>query len=441
MRMYDIIAKKKHGGIITDEEFDFFINGYIKDEIPEYQVSALLMAIYFRGLSREETVALTHKIMHSGDVIDLSEIEGIKVDKHSSGGVGDTTTLVLAPLVSSCGVPVAKMSGRGLGHTGGTLDKLEAIEGFNIHLKIEEFVSQVNKNKVSVIGQTKNIAPADKKLYALRDVTATVDNIGLIAASIMSKKLAAGSDKIVLDVKVGSGAFVKEIDGAIQLATEMVNIGTDMGRETVALITDMEQPLGYAIGNAIEVKEAIDVLNGEGPEDLRELCIEFAKTMVHLGGGASTIEEAEQLVLENISNGRALEKLVEFVDAQGGNKNNILNPETLPSSNIVKDIVSTKSGYIKDIQSDDIGIAAMILGAGRETIEDVLDMGAGIYFNKKIGDKVEAGDVLGQLLTNQSDKVEDAIKITLDALTFTDEPVEKRQLIKAKVTKDGVIRF
>lgn len=441
MRMYDIIAKKKHGGIITDEEFDFFINGYIKDEIPEYQVSALLMAIYFRGLSREETVALTHKIMHSGDVIDLSEIEGIKVDKHSSGGVGDTTTLVLAPLVSSCGVPVAKMSGRGLGHTGGTLDKLEAIEGFNIHLKIEEFVSQVNKNKVSVIGQTKNIAPADKKLYALRDVTATVDNIGLIAASIMSKKLAAGSDKIVLDVKVGSGAFVKEIDGAIQLATEMVNIGTDMGRETVALITDMEQPLGYAIGNAIEVKEAIDVLKGEGPEDLRELCIEFAKTMVHLGGGASTIEEAEQLVLENISNGKALEKLVEFVDAQGGNKNNILNPETLPSSNIVKDIVSTKSGYIKDIQSDDIGIAAMILGAGRETIEDVLDMGAGIYFNKKIGDKVEAGDVLGQLLTNQSNKVEDAIKITLDALTFTDEPVEKRQLIKAKVTKDGVIRF
>lgn len=439
--MYDIIAKKKHGGVITDEEFDFFINGYIRDEIPEYQVSALLMAIYFRGLSREETVALTHKIMHSGDVIDLSDIEGIKVDKHSSGGVGDTTTLVLAPLVSSCGVPVAKMSGRGLGHTGGTLDKLEAIEGFNIHLKIEEFVNQVNKNKVSVIGQTKNIAPADKKLYALRDVTATVDNIGLIAASIMSKKLAAGSDKIVLDVKVGSGAFIKELDGAIELATEMVNIGTDMGRETVAIITDMEQPLGHAIGNAIEVKEAIDVLKGEGPEDLRALCVQFAKTMVFLGGGAESLEAAESLVLENISNGKALEKMVEFVQAQGGNKENIINPETLPSCKIKKDILATTTGYIKDIQSDDIGIAAMILGAGRETMDDVLDMGAGIYFTKKIGDFVQAGEVMGTLMTNKEEKVEEAIRITLNALTFSDESVEKRQLIKAQVTKDGVIRF
>jgi len=441
MRMYDIIAKKKHGEKITDEEFDFFINGYINDEIPEYQVSALLMAIYFQGLSREETVALTHKVMHSGDVIDLSDIEGIKVDKHSSGGVGDTTTLVLAPLVSSCGVPVAKMSGRGLGHTGGTLDKLEAIEGFNIHLTIEEFVNQVNNNKVSVIGQTKNIAPADKKLYALRDVTATVDNIGLIAASIMSKKLAAGSDKIVLDVKVGSGAFVKEIDGAIELAQEMVNIGTDMGRETVAIITSMEQPLGYAIGNANEVREAIDVLNGGGPEDLRDLCITFASTMVHLGGGADTFEAAKSMVVENLSNGKALEKFVEFVTAQGGNKDNIINPDTLATSDIVKEIKSDKAGYIEAIQSDDIGIAAMILGAGRETIEDVLDMGAGIYFNKKIGDYVEVGEVIGTLMTNKEDKVEEAIKMTLDALTFSNEPVEKSQLIKAKVTKDGVTKY
>ncbi|MBI9012022.1 MAG: pyrimidine-nucleoside phosphorylase [Clostridiales bacterium] len=441
MRMYDIIAKKKHGEVITDEEFDFFINGYIKDEIPEYQVSALLMAIYFQGLSRKETVALTHKIMHSGDVIDLSDIKGIKVDKHSSGGVGDTTTLILAPLVSSCGVPVAKMSGRGLGHTGGTLDKLEAIEGFNINLTIDEFVNQVNKNKVSVIGQTKNIAPADKKLYSLRDVTATVDNIGLIAASIMSKKLAAGSDKIVLDVKVGSGAFVKELDGAIQLATEMVNIGTDMGRETVAIITDMEQPLGYAIGNAIEVKEAIDILKNEGPADLRELCVTFASTMVHLGGGAPSYEAAETMVLENLSNGKALEKLIEFVGAQGGNETNITNPETLPSASIVKDIVADQSGYIKDIQSDDIGIAAMILGAGRETISDAIDMGAGIYFNKKIGDYINAGEVIGTIMTNKANKVDEAVATVLKAMTYTDVAVEKRQLIKAKVTKDGVLKY
>ncbi|MCH4888835.1 pyrimidine-nucleoside phosphorylase [Acidaminobacter sp. JC074] len=441
MRMYDIIAKKKHGEKLTDEEFDFFINGYINDEIPEYQVSALLMAIYFQGLSREETVALTHKVMHSGDVIDLSDIEGIKVDKHSSGGVGDTTTLVLAPLVSSCGVPVAKMSGRGLGHTGGTLDKLEAIEGFNIHLKIDEFVNQVNKNKVSVIGQTKNIAPADKKLYALRDVTATVDNIGLIAASIMSKKLAAGSDKIVLDVKVGSGAFVKELDGAIELAQEMVNIGTDMGRETVAIITSMEQPLGYAIGNANEVREAIDVLKGQGPDDLRDLCVKFASTMVHLGGGADSFEAAKEMVLENLSNGKALEKMVEFVTAQGGNKENILNPDTLPTSDIVREIKADKTGYIKAIQSDDIGIAAMILGAGRETMDDVLDMGAGIYFNKKIGDYVEAGEVLGTLMTNKAEKIDEAIQMTLDALEYSETEVAKSQLIKAKVTCDGVEKY
>jgi pyrimidine-nucleoside phosphorylase len=338
-------------------------------------------------------------------------------------------------------VPVAKMSGRGLGHTGGTLDKLEAIEGFNIHLKIEEFVNQVNKNKVSVIGQTKNIAPADKKLYALRDVTATVDNIGLIAASIMSKKLASGSDKIVLDVKVGSGAFVKEIDGAIELAQVMVNIGTDMGRETVAIITDMEQPLGYAIGNAIEVKEAIDILKGEGPADLRELCIKFASTMVHLGGGAESLEAAEKLVIDNLSNGKAFDKLIEFVTAQGGNKENILKPETMAQSSFVSDIKADKTGYIKDIQSDDIGIAAMILGAGRETMEDVLDMGAGIYFNKKIGDYVEAGEVIGTLMTNKENKIEEAISITLKSLTYSDTAVEKRMLIQAKVTKDGVVRY
>lgn len=441
MRMYDIIAKKKHGEIITDEEFDFFINGYINDEIPEYQVSALLMAIYFQGLSREETVAFTHKIMHSGDVIDLSDIEGIKVDKHSSGGVGDTTTLILAPLVASCGVPVAKMSGRGLGHTGGTLDKLESIENFNINLTIEEFVNQVNNHHVAVIGQTKNIAPADKKLYALRDVTATVDNIGLIAASIMSKKLAAGSDKIVLDVKVGSGAFIKELDGAIELAKVMVNIGTDMGRETVAIITDMEQPLGYAIGNAIEVKEAIDTLKNQGPDDLKELCVTFASQMVYQGGGADSEEAAKVMVLENLANGKALAKLEEFVQAQGGNPNNIRQPETLPTATQSVNIIADKTGYIKDIQSDEIGIAAMILGAGREKITDAIDMGAGIYFNKKIGDVINAGEVIGTILTNKPEKIEQAQAIVAKALTITDEVVEKRKLILAKVTKDGVETF
>jgi pyrimidine-nucleoside phosphorylase len=439
--MYDIIAKKKHGEALTKEEMDFFIQGYINDEIPEYQVAALLMATYFQGMNREETVAFTHKIMHSGDVINLSEIKGIKVDKHSSGGVGDTTTLILAPLVASCGVPVAKMSGRGLGHTGGTLDKLEAIEGFNIHLKIEEFVNQVNNHSVAVIGQTKNIAPADKKLYALRDVTATVDNISLIAASIMSKKLAAGSDKIVLDVKCGSGAFVKTLEDAIELAQVMVNIGTDMGRETVAIITDMEQPLGHAIGNAIEVKEAIDTLHNKGPKDLTELCVTFASTMVHLGGGAESFEAARQLVLDNINNGKAFDKFVEFIGAQGGNTERVIQPETLPNVSKTVDIISNASGYIHDIQSDDIGIAAMILGAGREKITDQIDMGAGIYFYKQIGDEVKEGEVIGKILTNKEEKITEANDIVLKAMTIENNRCDYRKLILAKVTCNNVVKY
>jgi len=436
--MYDIIETKKNGGIITDEMFDYFIQGYIHDEIPEYQVSALLMAIYFQGLSRDETVALTHKIMHSGDVIDLSSIRGIKVDKHSSGGVGDTTTLVLAPLVSSCGVPVAKMSGRGLGHTGGTLDKFEAIEGFNIQLQIDEFVDQVNNKGVSVIGQTKNIAPADKKLYALRDVTATVDNIGLIAASIMSKKLAAGSDKIVLDVKMGSGAFIKDLDGAVKLAQTMVNIGTDMGRETVAMITDMSQPLGHAIGNAIEVKEAIDILKGKGPDDLRELCVTFASQMVYLGEGAPSLEAAKALVEEKIASGEALEKFKVFVDAQGGDADTIDHPEKMKSCMHQRDIIAKEGGYLEAIHTDDIGIAAMMLGAGREKITDTIDMGAGIYFYKKVGDYIEAGSVMGTMMTDRLDQLDGAEKKVIDALTLTKNPIESKKLILAKVTHDQV---
>lgn len=438
MRMYDIIETKKNGGVITDEAFDFFIQGYIHDDIPEYQVSALLMAIYFQGLNRDETVALTHKIMHSGDVIDLSSIKGIKVDKHSSGGVGDTTTLVLAPLVSACGVPVAKMSGRGLGHTGGTLDKFEAIDGFNINLTIDEFVEQVNSKGVAVIGQTKNIAPADKKLYALRDVTATVDNIGLIAASIMSKKLAAGSDKIVLDVKMGSGAFVKDLDGAIELAQTMVNIGTDMGRETVAMITDMSQPLGHAIGNAMEVKEAIDILKGKGPEDLRSLCLTFASQMVFLGGGADSLEAAHDLVVSKITSGEALKQFKVFVEAQGGNKEVIDHPELMKSCSNHKEILAPEDGYLQAVHADDIGIAAMVLGAGREKITDTIDMGAGIYFYKKIGDYMEKGDVIGEIFTDKMDQITPAMDKVLKALTIGKNPVEPKKLIFAKVTHESV---
>lgn len=438
MRMYDIIETKKNGGIISDEAFDFFIQGYIHDEIPEYQVAALLMAIYFQGLTREETVALTHKIMHSGDVIDLSNIKGIKVDKHSSGGVGDTTTLILAPLVSACGVPVAKMSGRGLGHTGGTLDKFEAIEGFDINLTIDAFVEQVNTCGVSVIGQTKNIAPADKKLYALRDVTATVDNVGLIAASIMSKKLASGSDKIVLDVKMGSGAFVKTLEDAIKLAQTMVNIGTDMGRETVAMITDMSQPLGHAIGNAIEVKEAIDILKNKGPEDLRELCLTFASQMVFLGEGAPSLEEARTLLIEKIESGQAFEQFKVFVKAQGGDPKVLDQPELMKTCLHEETITSKESGYIEAIQSDDIGHAAMMLGAGREKITDTIDMGAGIYFYKKIGDYVEKDEIIGRLITDDFDVIHEARNKVLQAVSYSQNPVKHKPLILAKVTHEGV---
>jgi pyrimidine-nucleoside phosphorylase len=379
--------------------------------------------------------------MHSGDVIDLSEIEGIKVDKHSSGGVGDTTTLVLAPLVSSCGVPVAKMSGRSLGHTGGTIDKLEAIEGFHVEISIDDFINNVNKHGIAVIGQTKNIAPADKKIYALRDVTATVDNISLIASSIMSKKLAAGSDAIVLDVKVGSGAFMKTIEDAIELGKEMVEIGQIMDKNTIAIITDMEQPLGFAIGNALEVKEAIDTLNNEGPEDLTELCVKLGSNMVYLGGGADSVEAAEKLIREKLANGEAFEKFKEFISIQGGNVDVINDPSKLPSADHVREIKSDVEGYLETIKSDSVGIAAMKLGAGRETLDSVLDMSAGIILNKKVGDKINKGDVIATLYTNTQSKLDESEKMFLDAITITKDEVASRKLIKAIVNRDGVQKF
>jgi pyrimidine-nucleoside phosphorylase len=385
MRMYDLIVKKRNGNELSTKEIEFFINKYTTGEIEDYQASALMMAIFFQKMNMRETVDLTKAMMHSGDVVDLSAIEGIKVDKHSTGGVGDTTTLVLAPLVASCGVPVAKMSGRGLGHTGGTLDKLESIKDFRIDLSIEEFVNNVNKNKIAVIGQTKDIAPADKKLYALRDVTGTVDNISLIASSIMSKKLAAGSNAIVLDVKVGSGAFIPDYKGALELSKTMVSIGTEMGRNTVALITDMDQPLGYAIGNSLEVKEAIDTLKNKGPEDLTELCL-------NLG--------------EKLENGEAFDKFKEFVKIQGGDVSVVEKPEQLPLAKNIYEVKVTKEGIINKMIADEIGICAMMLGAGRETKDSLIDLSAGILLHKKVGDAVKKGDVLATFYTNKEDVIE-----------------------------------
>lgn len=441
MRMYDIIAKKRDGLELSTEEINFFVTGLTQGEIPDYQASALLMAIFLQKMTNRETVDLTYAMMKSGDMVDLSGIEGIKVDKHSTGGVGDTTTLILGPMVAACGVPVAKMSGRGLGHTGGTLDKLESIEGFSIEVSSEDFIDNVNRHKIAVIGQSKNIAPADKKLYALRDVTATVDNISLIAASVMSKKLAAGSDAIVLDVKMGSGAFVKTFDGAVELSKAMVDIGTSMGRNTIGVITDMEQPLGFAIGNALEVKEAIDTLKGVGPADLTELCKRLASYMVYLGEGAQSVSEARVMVEENLKNGNAFEKFKEFVRIQKGNVAVIENPELLPTCDLIVEVRSVESGFISRIKSDDVGIAAMVLGAGRENMDTVLDMGAGIVLKKKVGDFVNAGDVIATLYTNKADKLEDATNRLLGAYSFSKTEVKAPVLIHAVVKKDGMEVF
>jgi len=439
--MYDLIKKKRDGLELTKEEIQYFVQGYTNGEIPEYQASAFIMAIFINKMNKRETVDLTHAMMNSGDVIDLSAIKGIKVDKHSTGGVGDTTTLILAPLVASCGIPVAKMSGRGLGHTGGTIDKLESIEGFHTEISMDQFIKNVNEKGISVIGQTKNIAPADKKLYALRDVTATVDNITLIASSIMSKKLAAGSDAIVLDVKVGSGAFIKEIDGALELAGEMVDIGANMERNTIAVITDMEQPLGLAIGNSLEVKEAIDTLHGKGPADLTELCVKLGSYMVLLGGGAKSYEEAREKIEANLQNGKAFEYFKVFLDAQGGNVDVVDNPEKLPQATILHDVIAPQDGFVKDIKSDEVGISAMMLGAGRESLDSEIDLAAGIMLTKKVGDPIKKGETIAVFHTNRQNALESAEKRFMDAYTFTTEAFDVEPLIKAVVTKDGVEKF
>lgn len=429
MNIYDIIEKKKASQSLTKEEIDFVVEGYTKDIIPDYQMSALLMAICLRGLNVEETYNLTNAMLHSGDTIDLSGIEGIKVDKHSTGGVGDTTSLVLGPLVAACGVPFAKMSGRGLGHTGGTLDKLESIPGMNINLPMEKFIENTNKIKMALIGQTGDITPADKKIYALRDTTATVNNVSLISSSIMSKKIAVGTDALILDVKVGSGAFMKNVEDAEQLSRMMVELGKKFGRKTVAVITNMDEPLGYAIGNALEVIEAIETLQGKGPKDLTELCLVLGSKLLVLSHIVQTEEEGLKLLKEKIENKEALNKFKEFVTLQGGDATYIDNYEKFKISSIKKEVLSDKEGYVKKIDALGIGEASKNLGAGRETKESVLDLGAGIMLNKKIDDYVNKGDLLATIYTEKEDQIDGVIKMIKDSYIIGEKNKEPYKLI------------
>lgn len=430
MRMIDIIEKKKNGKALDGEEIDFFINNYVSGNIPDYQVSALLMAIYFQKMDYEETLALTLAMADSGDRLNLSAIKGVKVDKHSTGGVGDKTSLVLAPMVAALGGKVAKMSGRGLGHTGGTIDKLESIPGFNTALSEEAFIKQVNDIGIAITGQTGNLAPADKKLYALRDVTATVDNISLIASSIMSKKLASGADAIVLDVKTGSGAFMKKEEDAKRLAEEMVRIGKGAGRKMAAMITDMDQPLGFAVGNSLEVIEAINTLKGNGPKDLTELCLNLGTYMILAARDDLDKESAEKELMRVIKDGSALKKLAELVEAQGGNPDAVYDTGMLKVAENVTNVVAKESGYIKSIQSEQIGKASMILGGGRATKEDVIDLSVGVVLSKKKGDKVEKGETIATIYSNNADKAKEAECTVLDAYTIVPEYIEKDKLIK-----------
>lgn len=434
MRMYDLIVKKRNGGELSEEEINYFIENYTNGSIPDYQVSALMMAIYFQKMTEKETLALTMAMAKSGDMLDLSGIRGIKVDKHSTGGVGDKTSLALTPMVAACGIPVAKMSGRGLGHTGGTIDKLESFEGFSTGIPIQQFIENVNKHGISIMGQTADLAPADKKLYALRDVTATVDNMSLIASSIMSKKLAAGADAIVLDVKTGSGAFMKTEEDSFALAEEMVKIGNNAGRHTIAVITDMDQPLGLAVGNALEVKEAIDTLKGQGPKDFTELCMTLGTQMLLAGKKANNETEAKKMLQEVIENGKALDKLAEFIASQGGDSKAVYYPELLPKASMELSVCAPCDGYISHIACDEIGVCSLILGGGRETKESEIDLSVGIMLEKKVGDFVKAGEVLGVLYGNEADKMQTAKERMLQAYEFIKEPVTVKPLIRGIIS-------
>lgn len=427
-RMVDLITKKRDGMPLSKEEIHFFIDGYVKGIIPDYQVSALLMAIVFQGMNENETVNLTSEMLSSGDRLNLEMIKGIKVDKHSTGGVGDKTSLVLGPIVASLGAKLAKMSGRGLGHTGGTLDKMEAIPGMRINLTIDEFIHQVNDIGIAIVGQTSSLVPADKKLYALRDVTGTVESLPLIASSVMSKKLASGSDAILLDVKFGNGAFMKTKEDAIELAKVMVKIGRALKKDTRAIITDMEQPLGLAIGNALEVKEAIATLKGHGPKDLEDLCIYAGSVMLNEAKIVTSLIEGTKLIKEAISSGKALSKFKEFVKAQGGDVSYIDDVSKFPVAKYVKPIIASSDGYLKEINALEIGEGAMKLGAGRATYDDVIDLSAGIILNKKVGDYVHQGDVLCYMHTNKEDVVAVEKEIH-DAFKLTNHKVEPLKVV------------
>lgn len=429
MRMYDLIIKKRNGGILSKEEIDFIISSYTKDYLPDYQMSALLMAIFFKGMTPEETANLTMAMANSGDILDLSEIKGIKVDKHSTGGVADTTTLVLAPLVAACGAPVAKMSGRGLGHTGGTVDKLESIPGMKVELSEEEFIENVNKHGIAVIGQTGNLTPADKKLYSLRDVTATIDSIPLIASSIMSKKIAAGADGIVLDVKVGRGAFMKDIKSAKKLAKLMVDIGNSVGRKTVAHVTNMDEPLGLAIGNSLEVVEAIDVLKGHGSKDLLDVCMALGTDMLIISKVAKDTDEAKKMLVDALSSGKALSKFKEFIRAQGGDDDIVDDLSKLPQAKYTESWIADKTVYIKDLFALDLGLIAMKLGAGRERKEDKVDLSVGIMLGGKIGDRIEKGKPIATIYSNDNEKLKWAMNEIRKFIILTDEYVERPKLI------------
>lgn len=430
MRMYDIIQHKRDNKELSCEEIQFFVEKYTAGNIPDYQAAALAMAIFFNGMTPEETAALTLAMAHSGDVMDLSPIKGVKVDKHSTGGVGDKTSLVLGPMVAALGVPVAKMSGRGLGHTGGTIDKLESFPGFQTGIPEQEFFDNVNRIGIAIAGQTGNLAPADKKLYALRDVTATVESIPLIASSIMSKKIAAGADVIVLDVKVGSGAFMKDEESAVKLADTMVRIGDAVGKKTMAVVSDMDEPLGFAIGNALEVKEAIDTLAGNGPQDLYELCLELGSHMVAGAGRAQNCAEAKEMLAGTIKDGSALKKLAELVEAQGGNPEAVYDTELLPKASIEYEYRADTEGYVSRIVCDIVGTSAMVLGGGRENKDSVIDLSVGIVLEAKKGAYVHKGDVLARFYANDENKLSDAVKRFADAYVIEDTRPAESRLIK-----------
>lgn len=440
MRMFDIIAKKRDGLALNQEEIKFFVSNYSNGNIPDYQASALLMAIYINGMNSEEISQLTLEMAQSGDTVDLSSIDGIKVDKHSTGGVGDKTTLIIAPIVASLGVKVAKMSGRGLGHTGGTIDKMESIPGMRTAIDREQFFDIVRRVGVSVIGQSGNLDPADKKLYALRDVTATISNIPLIAASIMSKKIAAGSDCILLDVKSGSGAFMKTTEEAIELAKTMVTIGENVGRKTVALITDMDRPLGFAIGNALEIQEVCDTLKGAGPQDLTAICLELAANMLCLAD-LGDLDKCRELARQQIENGKAFDKLKEMVKAQGGDISVLEDYSNFPKAKVKREVKSQNDGFINQINTEQCGIASVMLGAGREKKEDKIDYSAGIILKKQLGDKINEGETLAELYSSSEEFCDKAEKLLRKAITIDSNKIQDIPMIHARVSADGVTKF